>query len=253
MNRRYLGILALTLCTSAPVRAGVVTPSTTIDEYADRQSVGIESAFFGPALPASTLGHSLAVHPALGGHGSEGLLAGASVVWHTTELVPWDMGVSVGVVDFDLAGVTWTLALSSGKELWRGDRASLAVEAAMGYQFLADDPNDELAFESGETILVDQFDLVHLMAHAMYSLDLKYFTPMVEAGFTGTHYRMDGWVWDGSFPITREDSRSERGGVGSATFGLGVSLNTPKALLFAGVKSSTGRAGVVQVSLGLRF
>jgi len=257
--RLLVAVLAFVLVVPATASAGVVIPSATIDEYADWQSIGVESAFFGPALPASGFGNSVTVHPALGGYGTEGILVGASAMWHTTNLVPWNMGASVGVVDLDLAGATWTVALSSGRELWSSGRSSLAIEGALAYQFLTEDSNNELAFElgdpdfaSGELVIVDKFRWVHVMAHAMYSLDLGFLTPMVEVGFTGTRYQMHGNVWDGVSPIAGGGSRSERGGVGSPTVGLGVSLNTRGAVLFTGVKGSGG-SGVFQVNVGGRF
>lgn len=243
----------------APAFAGVTSFASSFEDIVDRQSAGVESALFSVPVPAEARGHSVAVHPVVGFYGSDGILSGVSASYHTSRLVPWDVGVHAGVLDLDI--VTWTVAVSSGRTVWNNERSAIVLEGAVGYQFMDEKSGERTAVSlsagefgagTGDDVLLDSFVFVHSMARAVYSIDLWLLRPIVDIGWVGTWYHLDGTEWDGSFPLTDGAPRDESGTTGKITFGLGAGLNVDRAILFGGVRF-VDDAGLFQASVGLTF
>jgi len=242
---------------ASPVMAGVSIPTSSIEEIASRQPVGMLSTLFGPPLPAADLGNSVALNAGLGGYDVDALFGVLGGTWHSSRILPWNAGLAISITDVNVT--TWSVALSSGAELWRSGRQSLAIEGALGYQFFVEDSNDFTAIEfeedeSGvsEDVLIDSFRLLHAYAHAVYALDLHLLTPVIDLGFVGTHYEFEGSVWNGDFPVTRGDRRSADGNDISTSLGVGAFLNTRPLILFGGVKG-VNEAVFFQATVGLAF
>jgi hypothetical protein len=252
------GILAL-LCVAVavPARAGVTLPTSSIEEIAGRQPVGMLSALFGPALPAAELGNSVTFNVGLGGYDVDAIFGVLGGSWHTSRVLPWNAGLAVSVTDVNIT--TWSIALSSGTEVWQSGRSSLGIEGAVGYQFFVEDSDRFTViflgdYESGigEDVLVDSFRFLHGYVHAVYSLDLSLITPVIDFGIIGTRYGLQANVWDHSFPVTPGEPQSVDGGEISTSLGVGVSLNTQPLILFGGVKG-VNEAVFFQGSVGLAF
>lgn len=247
------------LLASSPLQAGVTELSSSVDDIVARQSAGLESAFFGHRIPGDPYGHVVTIQPFVGGYGSDGILSGVGFSWHTARLLPWDVGASVGFMDLDLK--TWTVAVSSGTEVWRGSRSTLMLEGAAGYQFLSERQGDDVSIHledqrfpdaPGDQILLDSFDLFHFMVHAAYALDLWALHPSVDVAWVATTYRLEGAVWDGAFPIAPAEQRDDDGSTAKVTYGLGISLDIRRAVVFGGVRI-VDDAAFFQANLGFRF
>jgi len=219
----------------------------------------MESAFLGEPLPGNRYGYSIAVHPGIGFYGSESIVGVMSGSFHTSRIVPWDVGVSVGAMDLDVA--TWTIAVSTGRPVWNNERSEIAIEGVVGYQFMDGrsrdtgirlDPPDPFGAGYSPDTLFDTFRLGHVMMHAVYTVDLWLLRPVLDFGWVGTAYRFEGNDWDGDFPVTRGASREESGFRGKVSWGLGAALDIDHAILFGGFKG--GREAVVfQVNVGMEF
>lgn len=257
-NLRYLLALLLSAA-AAPASAGVTGLTASLDEIVDRHSIGMESAFLGEPLPGNRYGNSIAIQPGIGFYGNESILGALSGTWHTSKIVPWDVGLCVGALDLDVS--SWTVAVSTGRPVWSNDFSEIAVEGVAGYQFMDGrsrdtairlDPPDPFGGGYRSDTLFDSFRLGHLMIHAVYAIDLWLLRPVVDIGWVGTAYRFQGNEWDGSFPLIRGDERTESGFNGKTTWGLGAALDIDHAILFGGFK--VGReAAVFQTSVGVEF
>lgn len=253
-----LAMASPALCDTADI-TGVTFLGSSFDEVVERQSAGMESVFFGRSMLGNGLGNSIAIHPYVGFYGYEGILSGVGGSWHTTTLVPWDLGVGVGIIDLDFT--SWTVAVSSGRQVWSNERATLALEGALGYQFIDEDPDRATAViidppdpngGYGPEVILDSFTFVHLMAHAVYTIDWWILRPVVDLGWVGTRYSLDGYEWEGGFPVTQGESRDDSDTSGKVTWGLGSALVIDRVILFGGVKV-VGDAGLFQVNVGFEF
>ena len=251
--------MAALLCAvlTMPARAGVTLPSSSIEEIAERQAVGMLSALFGPALPAAELGNSVTFNAGLGGYDVDALFGVLGGSWHSSRILPWNAGLAISVTDVNIT--TWSFALSSGVEVWESGRSSLAIEGAVGYQYFVEDSGGFTIvflgdYESGigEDVLIDSFRFVHGFVHAVYSLDLHLLTPVIDFGIVGTRYGLEANVWDGNFPVTPGEPQSVDGGEISTSLGVGVSLNTQPLILFGGVRG-VKEAVFFQARVGLAF
>jgi hypothetical protein len=124
-------VLAVTV---TPAFAGVTGLTATLDEVVERHSLGMESAFLGEPLPGNRYGNSIAVQPGIGFYGSESIVGVLSGTFHTSHLAPWDIGLSVGVLDLDVS--SWTVAVSTGTPVWSNERSEIVVEGVAAYQFM---------------------------------------------------------------------------------------------------------------------
>lgn len=257
----FVGAVVVTALAAAPApsHAGYTSLSATVDELARRQSAGMESALFGDRTLVEPYGHSVAVHPFIGAYATDGILSGISASWHTTRLVPWEVGLGAAVLDLDVT--TWTFVVSSGRRVWSNERSAVALEGALGYQFMTERSGEGtfIRFEEVDPtgaapteFLIDSFDLFHAMVSAIYTIDLGILRPVVDVGWVATTYRLDGNEWDGTLPPAPGASASEDGGASKVTFGLGAALDVPRAIVFGGMKVIDD-AALFQATLGFDF
>jgi hypothetical protein len=251
-------VVAALAAAPAPSHAGYTSLSATVDELAKRQSTGMESVLFGDRSLAEPYGYSVAVHPFIGAYATDGVLSGIAASWRTSRLLPWEVGLGAAVLDLDVT--TWTFVVSSRSRVWSGGRSAVAVAGALGYQFMTESNDGTfIRFEEVDPtgaapteFLIDSFHLFHAMASAVYTTDLWILCPVVDVGWVGTTYRLDGNEWDGTLPPAPGAPASEDGGTSKVTFGLGAALDVPRAVLFGGLKVIDD-AALFQATLGFDF
>lgn len=252
-------IAAALAAAPAPLHAGYTSLSATVEELSRRQSVGIESVLFGDRTLVEPHGQSVAANAFIGVYGSDGILSGVAASWRTSRLLPWEVGVGAAFLDLDVN--TWTFVISSRSRVWSGGRSAVALEGALGYQFMTERSGDAtfIRFEEVDPtgaapteFLIDSFHLFHAMVGAVYTTRLWILCPVVDVGWVGTTYRLDGNEWDGGLPPAPGASRRADGGVSKVAFGLGAALDVPRAILFGGMKVIDD-AAIVQATLGFDF
>ncbi len=238
---------------------GYTTLSNGLDNVAEMQSVGLEAALFGPHLFLEDGAQAVTGHVFVGGYGENGILAGAAASYQIARRGPWGFGASAAFSDADV--YNWTIGLNLQRPLWESKRTTLLVQGAVARQWLAEGAGSPTAvyFEyrgfpdnPRDLVLIDDFSLTHGFVHAIYQIRWGFLEPIVDVGWVGTYYSLDGRECGDGSCFEPGATRSRNGAVQKMTFGAGAALRLDRVAAFSGVKVNLA-AAMFLVSLTVDF
>lgn len=252
-----LAALFIMAASSTPALCGYTSVSSPLEEIVERQSLGLEAALLGDHMVLGQGQQSVALHPFFGGYGEDGIMAGLAASWHTTKLLPWEVGVNASAVDADVQ--TWQVGISVQRQVWQRGRLATLLQGCVAYQALMDskdnptsiylDQRDPWTLE--DEVLLDTFTFGHAVVNAVVTADLQLVRTILDLSWVGTAYHFDAFECDRDCFETGAP-RGDGGRVSRFTWGLAASLGLRPAILSGGFKVSND-AAIFQITVGVAF